>query len=69
MYSCTDKESGDKRTVLRFADNSMSSLTETKSLLYECVVLQQLVHPNIIKCYGFFEKQIEDHKHYFIVLE
>ena len=47
----------------------MSSLTETKSLLYECVVLQQLVHPNIIKCFGFFEKQIEDHKHYFIVLE
>jgi serine/threonine protein kinase len=68
-YECTERATGEARIALRFAENRMSTQTETKSLLYECVVLQQLIHDSIIKSFGFFEKAIGDHKHYFIILE
>ena len=39
-------------------------------MLYDCVVLQQLDHPNIVKTCGFFEKDVNDNaKHYWIVME
>ena len=69
-YKCVEKESGEHRQVLRFGDNRLSEQNESRNLLYDCVVLQQLEHANVVKTYGFFEKDVNDNaKHYWIVME
>jgi len=68
-YACVEKSTGDPCTYLRFSDNMLSVQGETKSLLRECAVLQQLSHANIIEAFGFFERQQESHKHYVMILE
>jgi serine/threonine protein kinase len=70
-YLCTEKATGDAKQVLRFEDNKLSSQNESKNLLYDCVLLQQLVHDNIVKTFNFFEKEVDEGEctHYWIVME